>query len=122
MLVSIAPDLPLGAGESGLLPPVRIETSTTGLVKFNGTADFTGVLVAPQATVQTNGTLDFFGAMFAKTFKASGTAKLHYDEALKIGGDPSSSDPVDFQMTATYEITKDPAALESEHGSSGSGN
>lgn len=105
-------------------PPeaVRIETSTTGLVKFNGTADFTGVLVAPQATVQTNGTLDFFGAMFAKTFKASGTAKLHYDEALKIGGDPSSSDPVDFQMTATYEITKDPAALESEHGSSGSGN
>jgi len=69
-------------------------TAFSGEVKFNGNAEFGGVLYAPNATLQLNGTFDFYGAVIADTFaskdlsgadvmgKVNGNFTFHYDEIL----------------------------------------
>lgn len=51
-------------------------------VSINGTADFKGVIYAPQAALGLAGNARVDGAVVANTINAVGTVDFHYDEAL----------------------------------------
>lgn len=51
-------------------------------VKMTGTSNFYGGVYAPQSEVVVSGTGGFFGAIVGDEVKLSGSAKLHYDEAM----------------------------------------
>jgi Tfp pilus assembly protein PilX len=57
-------------------------------VSLSGNASFTGVLVAPNASVSLNGSgnstaVDFIGSLLADSITLNGHFNFHYDEALK---------------------------------------
>ena len=54
----------------------------TDELTLNGNADMNASLVAPYAAVTVSGDFDFFGGIVAKSFTATGSGKLHYDETL----------------------------------------
>jgi hypothetical protein len=55
-------------------------------VSYSGSAGFCGTIYAPRAAIDITGNADVIGAFVGNTFKITGTANVHYDEALK--GDP----------------------------------
>ncbi len=60
-------------------------------VSLSGNAQFTGVIVAPNALLGMSGggnnTMDFSGAVMARSIKLQGKFNFHYDEALgRLGG------------------------------------
>jgi hypothetical protein len=61
-------------------------TDSVTELTLNGNGEFTGVLVAPNATVTMNGAgnsdEDFIGSLMAKSVNMNGHFKFHYDEAL----------------------------------------
>ena len=64
---------------------------TTNLtdLKISGNGAFIGTVYAPEANVDYSGNADFIGSIVANSFKDSGGASIHYDEALQ--GQPSGS-------------------------------
>jgi hypothetical protein len=73
-----------GIGGFDPAPPanLQIKTATTGTVRIAGTNDFSGVVYAPNASVQLAGTSQTYGAVVGKTIDMGGTPRFHYDEAL----------------------------------------
>ncbi|TAK99899.1 MAG: hypothetical protein EPO07_10460 [Verrucomicrobia bacterium] len=63
---------------------------TNKSVQFNGNADFTGAIYAPNADFTLGGggstAYDFVGASVSKTVKMNGHFKFHYDENLRRNG------------------------------------
>ncbi len=59
-----------------------MHSSSTDVVKINGSSDFHGAVYAPAASVTVNGTSETFGAFVGNTMKFLGTSDFHYDEAL----------------------------------------
>ncbi len=57
-------------------------------VQLNGSADFTGVIYAPNAAIESNGNGNINGAIVGKSVKFNGNAKLHYD--IQLGGTAGS--------------------------------
>jgi len=55
---------------------------TCTAVTINGTADYKGVIYAPQAALSLAGNARVDGAVVANTISAVGTVDFHYDEAL----------------------------------------
>ncbi|MDB6122938.1 MAG: hypothetical protein JWQ71_1931 [Pedosphaera sp.] len=55
-------------------------------VTCGGNSGFTGTIYAPEADVKIDGTADFTGAVVANSFTMAGTGNMYYDEAL---GGPS---------------------------------
>lgn len=51
-------------------------------VQLNSNADFTGVIYAPNAKIQSNGNGNINGAIVGKAVDFNGNAKLHYDVQL----------------------------------------
>jgi len=51
-------------------------------VKVGGTADFTGAIYAPSATVTIHGSPTFTGSVVGNTIDCTGNVTFHYDEAL----------------------------------------
>lgn len=51
-----------------------------------GTSKFYGAIYAPEATVVVGGNTEIFGAVSAEDIHATGSAKVHYDEAFSGGG------------------------------------
>jgi hypothetical protein len=56
-------------------------------IDLGGTADFTGLVYAPEANVTIHGTPDVGGSIVANNITVVGNAKFHYDESLaNFGG------------------------------------
>jgi hypothetical protein len=51
-------------------------------MKYTGTAEAFARIYAPQAAVEVGGNFDFSGSIVANSMRFSGTANIHYDEAL----------------------------------------
>lgn len=71
----------------------RVLTEYSGLMTMNGNGHTSGIFFAPQATVKFNGTFNFYGSVVAQRFdtslsggtqsgKVNGTFDFHYDESL----------------------------------------
>lgn len=71
-----------------------VMTEYNGTLQMNGNGVFAGVFFAPNATIKFNGTFDFFGSVLAQAFatkplsgpdeqgKVNGSFNFHYDENL----------------------------------------
>jgi hypothetical protein len=55
-------------------------------MKYSGTAEAYCKVYAPQADVTITGDFDFSGSVLGKTITLSGTANIHYDEAVNSSG------------------------------------
>lgn len=75
-------------GATQLPTTFKIESASTGTVKFNGSAEVYLSMYAPDATFHHNGTADFYGAMVADTIDVGGGARFHYDEDINNTMDP----------------------------------
>jgi hypothetical protein len=62
---------------------LRWYSSSNLLLKFAGTADFMGVIYAPDAAIDVSGIFQGYGAAVGKTVVAGGSSVWHYDEALR---------------------------------------
>jgi hypothetical protein len=60
----------------------RINVAGAGTVDLTGTSDIYADVYAPESSVGIGGTHDFYGAVVGKDLTISGTADVHYDEAL----------------------------------------
>jgi hypothetical protein len=71
------------------------------LVEFNGNANFTGAIYAPQADFELGGggssQYDFVGASVTKSVKMNGHFRFHYDENLRNNGMGKSYVPTSWK-------------------------
>lgn len=65
--------------------PVTLEEGT-----ITGSTEFYGALYGPSATITITGNADVFGSIIAKTINVTGSAAIHYDEALASDTDFSN--------------------------------
>ncbi|MDD5457881.1 MAG: hypothetical protein PHF37_00590 [Phycisphaerae bacterium] len=75
----------------------------TGSQEFEmkNTADFYGVIYAPNADVEFKNSLDMYGAVVSKSFTVKNNTDFYYDEALDM---PSFNDNcISFRITGWYE-------------------
>jgi VCBS repeat-containing protein len=73
-----------GAGSPNNPSQFIYVSAHTGSGKFNGTANFGGVIYAPNMSMQLNGNFDMFGAMLVNSFGGmiNGNFHMHYDQVL----------------------------------------
>lgn len=78
-----------GAGGSSFInpsgDPKRVAILGTDAFKsmtWKSNADFYGVVIAPQATIQYDSNAHFFGSMLSYSLSLNSNAGIHYDEAL----------------------------------------
>jgi hypothetical protein len=55
----------------------------TGMVSLGGSAPMYGVLYAPTSSVAIGGSAQFFGAFVGQDLSMTGSARVHYDQALR---------------------------------------
>ena len=67
---------------------VHIYSLGTADVQLNGNADFTGVVYAPNSTIQSNGNGNINGALVGKSINFNGNAQMHYD--IQLGSTAAS--------------------------------
>ena len=60
--------------------------SSNTTLNYNGAADFVGTINAPQADFTLSGAGQMYGAIICSSFTSSGSAQIHYDQALVGNG------------------------------------
>lgn len=57
---------------------------------ITGSTEFYGAIYAPDATINISGNADIFGSVIAKQVDVTGSARIHYDEAMTARTDVSN--------------------------------
>jgi hypothetical protein len=72
------------AGSVGNPQQFVLVSGYTGTGRYNGTAEFGGVIYAPNMTLNLNGNFDYFGAIMVNSFAGviNGNFHMHYDTSL----------------------------------------
>lgn len=78
--------------------------------KIAGTAQFYGGLYAPDATVAIRGTADIYGSVVANQIVVTGTAFIHYDEAMKDSEGPISEYTANILYWRDRDLSEMPGA------------
>jgi hypothetical protein len=68
--------------QSAVPSKLQVFSASSTLISVLGTADFHGVVYAPEAAFVANGAASVYGSVIARTIEASGGPGLHYDVAL----------------------------------------
>jgi hypothetical protein len=95
------------ANLSGLPPNLLIYgLPTVDTVNIHGNSDFYGAVYAPSAAMQVSGNGSVFGALTGNTVQinGSGSAALHYDEALGLLGASTTYATTGFSRYSWREI------------------
>jgi len=95
------------ANLSGLPPNFLIYgLPTVDTVNIHGNSDFYGAVYAPSAAMQVSGNGSVFGALTGNTVQinGSGSAALHYDEALGLLGASTTYATTGFSRYSWREI------------------
>lgn len=63
---------------------LTFSSATTGTVGLSGTADYYGLIYAPEADFGMLGDSDYFGVVVGNSVEINGSGMLHFDESLKV--------------------------------------
>jgi hypothetical protein len=74
-------------------------------VQLSGSSAFIGVVEAPGDNLQISGSANYSGAFIGNTLQLSGSASVHYDQALNKNGGSSS---VSYSFASWFEDNSDP--------------
>jgi len=71
-------------------------------IVIEGSAAFSGVIVAPESDLRIAGNSEFFGGAQAKNITTAGGTRFHFDESLAKGFEGAKT-PVDYKLVAINE-------------------
>jgi hypothetical protein len=82
-----------------------IGTGNNQNVQLSGSSNFIGVVEAPNDNIQISGSSSYSGAFIGNTLQLSGSASVHYDEALNKNGGGGG---VSYSFASWFEDNSDP--------------